>query len=163
MAPRRSPISLWCEKTWPDLYRFIYSRVQNRQAAEDLTQEAYTRILTSHDDNKPPPSQRFLHTVALNLIRDRWRRLRNRGGETPLEEALLAAGEDGSRVTDRLWLEGLMEALPRDQKTVLTMRIVRGYSRAETARRMSRTEASVRGLQYRAVQNLRRLADEGRS
>ena len=32
-----------CSQTWESLYRYVYFRVQNRQEAEDITQEAYVK------------------------------------------------------------------------------------------------------------------------
>lgn len=35
-----------CSLTWKTVYRFIYFKVQNRQEAEDITQETYVRTLS---------------------------------------------------------------------------------------------------------------------
>ena len=50
-------VQRWCDQTWPRLYRFIYNRVQNRQEAEDFTQETYARAFAhlSSLENLPPP------------------------------------------------------------------------------------------------------------
>ncbi len=171
--------------TWMRLYRFIYSRVQNREEAEDLTQEAYAHVYGAKvgqaggtgdggdagaTGGQTAPanvgSDPYLRTVALNLIRDRWRRQRTHGVQIPLEEDLLEgqAGtigdfeEDGA--VQRAWLQELLGRLPDDYRTVLRLRIVEGFSRAETARRMARTPAAIRGLQFRAVQALRDLMVE---
>lgn len=149
----------WCERTWPDLYQFIYRRVQNRQEAEDLTQESYLRALGHHGTDDAPPSPSYLRTIALNLIRDRWRRQRVRGVPVPLEEALLLRDEGDA--LDGALVRRALDGLPEDHRTVLWLRIVEGRSRAETARRMGRTADAVRGLQYRAVQAMRqRLREE---
>lgn len=150
-------VQRWCDQTWPRLYRFIYNRVQNRQEAEDFTQETYARAFAhlSSLENLPPPQ--YLQTIALNLIRDRWRRKRNQGIQVPLEESLLLGDSQTEAVIDRTWLAGLMAQLSADHRMVLQLRIVEGYSRAETARKMGRSEDAIRGLQYRAVQALRDL------
>lgn len=145
----------WCDQTWPRLYRFIYYRVQNRQEAEDFTQETYARVLNGVKSSRNLPSQNYLQTVALNLIRDRWRRQKSRGIEVPLEESLLSGSSQTEESIDREWLKWLMSQLAEDHQTVLRLRIIEGYSRAETARRMGRTEDAIRGLQYRAVLALR--------
>lgn len=144
------PYRAWYAAVWPQLYRRIYRSVQNRQEAEDITQEVFARVLKQ--GAAQPPALSYLHVVALNLIRDRWRR-RNRLQLTPLEEWSLCDGR-GDAAGD-LWIRELFERLPPDYKTVLELRIIHGYSRAEVAERMRRTEAAVRGLQYRALQRLR--------
>lgn len=147
----------WCEKTWPDLYRFIYHHVQNRQEAEDLTQETFSRTLAVISPTGGSPPLNYVKTAALNLIRDRWRRRRARGIQVPLEESLLTHDRETDDAVDRAWIAGLLAHLSEEHRTVLRLRIVEGCSRAETARRMGRSEDAVRGLQYRAVRALRDL------
>lgn len=153
------------QQAWLQLYRYVYARVQNRQEAEDLTQEAYLRAIArgrTPEGQSPggpgdSPSRSYLQMVALNLIRDRWRRHRAHGVEVPLEEAFLGRPDVADDAVHRAWVSGLLAQLPEDQRAVLELRILAGCSRAATARRLGRTEASIRGLQYRAVQTLRRL------
>jgi len=145
---------------WDTVYRFIYSRVQNREEAEDLTQEVCARVLRRQgaanpggpvprapsgvpaapvgaaasavpaDPLDPPvPSPAYLRAAALNLLRDRWRRRRSSGVLSPLEEAWLVADDDadpGARLLDRLWLRGLLDRLPPDQRQVLESASSRG-------------------------------------
>lgn len=155
-------------EAWRQLYRYIYARVQNREEAEDLTQEAYSRAIAGATGRgraaqaeeavgDGPPSRWYLRTVALNLIRDRWRRNRAHGVEVPLEETLLQGPDDADEAISRAWVRELLARLPEEQRTVLELRVVAGRSRAETARRMGKTETAVRGLQYRALQSLRSL------
>lgn len=155
--PREKVLRLWCERTWPDLYRYIYHRVQNREEAEDTTQETYARALARFSFPGDPPDLRYLKTVALNLIRDNWRRRKTRGIQVALEHTLLLRESDEEAAVNRALVRELMEQLSEEHRTVLELRIVAGYSRAETARRMGRSEDAVRGLQYRAVQALRSL------
>jgi len=35
-----------CSLTWETVYRFVYYKVQNRQEAEDITQETYVKALS---------------------------------------------------------------------------------------------------------------------
>jgi len=162
LPPAASPAAAEAYRQyWSAIYRFIYGRVQNREEAEDLTQEVCARVLRRR--GAAPPTLAYLRAAALNLIRDRWRRRWSAGVLSPLEEAWLVADDDadpGGRHLDRLWLRGLLERLPADQRRVLDLRIIQGLSRAETAARIGRSEASVRGLQYRAIQALRALVLE---
>ncbi|NNA37656.1 RNA polymerase sigma factor, partial [Pseudomonas lundensis] len=62
-----------CLATWQSLYRFIYYKVQNREEAEDITQETYLKALSymQKKNNKIEKHISFLKTVALNIIRDK--------------------------------------------------------------------------------------------
>jgi len=62
-----------CLATWEPLYRFIYFKVQNREEAEDITQETYVKTLTCWQEHKAPRENflGFMKTIALNVLRDR--------------------------------------------------------------------------------------------
>jgi RNA polymerase sigma-70 factor (ECF subfamily) len=61
----------WYQQTVSRLYRFIYSLLQNREEAEDITQETYFRCLRKNAENLPPYP--YLKQTARNLIKDRYR------------------------------------------------------------------------------------------
>ncbi len=140
------------------MYRYIYGLVQDRERAEDLTQETYARVFRASPSEAR--SEGYLRAVALNLVRDEWRRDKARGVPVPLEpfEDLLESKTDDPYITllaDHV--RELMERLPEEQRQVLEFRIILGLSRGETAAKMGKTEAAVRGLQYRALQSMRQL------
>jgi RNA polymerase sigma-70 factor (ECF subfamily) len=154
---QRQKLQNWCDNSWPDVYRYVYYRVQNREEAEDVTQETYARALKKFASRGKLPSQGYLKTIALNLIRDRWRRQQVQGVTVSLEDVFLLRESDEEAAVNRNVIRILMEQLSEEQRTVLQLRIIEGYSRAETALRMGKSEDAVRGLQYRAVQALRSL------
>src|SRR5438105_13873273 len=56
------------------LYTFVYSRVGNREAAEDLTSEVFTKALTHLDPTREEHSiVAWLYRVARNAVADYWR------------------------------------------------------------------------------------------
>lgn len=152
-------IRKWCDNTWPMIYRYVYGSVQNREEAEDITQETFVRALKkwSSLDNLPPNS--YLKTVALNLIRDRWRLLKTRGTRVPLEDYMLSHNSVSDQIDTQALMQQILTKLPEDYQTVLQLRIIQGFSRSEAAAKMGRTEDSIRGLQYRAVQALKNLVE----
>ncbi|MDD4238706.1 MAG: RNA polymerase sigma factor [Desulfotomaculaceae bacterium] len=153
-----------CLATWEPLYRFIYFKVQNREEAEDITQETYVKTLTYLREHKAPQENLlgYMKTVGLNVLRDRWRQKKRRGITVNLEEINPAetAGDDHQNViTQRLQLENALVKLSADQRAVLDLRIIKGHSVAETAKLVGKTEAAVRTSQYRALQALSQLLD----
>lgn len=154
-----------CKATWEPLYRFMYYRVQNRQEAEDITQETYVKALSSLQKHNVADENflGFLKTVALNEMRDRWRQKKRRGIPVYFEGVnfLEAASPDPQKeVARRILLENALAKLGQDQRAVLDLRIVKGYSVAETAMLTGKTEAAVRTAQYRALKNLAELLAE---
>jgi len=70
-----------CESTWEQLYRFVYFKVQNREEAEDITQETYIKAITyiRRNNVKIDKFISFLKTVSLNVIRDKCRKGKRQG------------------------------------------------------------------------------------
>ena len=160
MSTKKSPFNEhymenWYQQTVSKLYSFTYALLQNREEAEDITQETYFRCLRK--DSKSFPPYPYLKKVARNLIYDRYRHWQKSGSQMEdhtLSEDVSASEEDW---VTRSLVQELMNQLPEQYKQVLELRIIEGYSRKETAERMERSEDAIRGLQYRALQALRDL------
>ncbi|WP_456307885.1 RNA polymerase sigma factor [Geobacillus vulcani] len=155
-----------CLSTWESVYRLIYFKVQNREEAEDITQETYVRAIPYLQKNHVPPDKQmaFLKTVALNIIRDRWRQHQRRGTTADLEAIAPkeAAFEDPAEWSvQRMTIEKALNELNEEQRTVIELRIIKGYSVAETAQIMNKKETTIRVMQHRALQSLTRILHDG--
>jgi RNA polymerase sigma-70 factor, ECF subfamily len=152
----RKALEQLCALTWRQLYQFVYHKVQNRQEAEDVTQEAYSRTLRARPAGYSGGKfMVYLQTAALNVIRDGWRRAQTRSRAEVLLDPNVSAPDAAESVVDRELITAALERLSRDYRQVLMLRIMQGLSTAETAERMGRTEAAIRTLQYRALQALK--------
>ncbi|KPU44775.1 ECF RNA polymerase sigma factor SigD [Oxobacter pfennigii] len=151
-----------CLSTWEQIYRFIYYKVQNREEAEDITQETYVKTIAYMKKYKTSPERYigFLKKVAHNILRDKWRKINRSGTDINLDEINpeKVASEDYTEASiQRQVIEDALNNLNDEQKNVIDLRIIKGYSVAETANIMGKGEGAVRSLQYRAVQNLQRI------
>ncbi|MGP9075976.1 RNA polymerase sigma factor [Geobacillus thermodenitrificans subsp. calidus] len=151
-----------CLSTWESVYRLIYFKVQNREEAEDITQETYVRAIPYLQKNRVPPDKQmaFLKTVALNIIRDRWRQHQRRGTTADLEAIApkeVASEDPAEWSVQRIAIEKALNQLSKEQRTVIELRIIKGYSVAETARIMNKKETTIRVMQHRALQALNRI------
>lgn len=72
----------------------------------------------------------------------------------PIEKEAL---DEQKYITERLQIEDALAKLSEDQRTIIDLRIIKGYSVAETAQQVRKTEASVRTTQYRALQSLSKI------
>ncbi len=64
------------------LYLFIYGKVGNREAAEDLTSEVFVKALTHLDSSREERSiVAWLYRVARNAVADYWRAGGRRAGD----------------------------------------------------------------------------------
>ncbi len=145
------------------IYRYIYSKVGNREDAEDLTSQIFVKAVRSVDAERGPQSmQKWLFQVARTTIADYWRayyrasvssleELLDAGWEGPFNEEVVVANDaPGERV------QRILQALPPQYREVLTCRFLLNLSIKETALRLELTEANVKVLQFRA---LKRAAD----
>jgi len=146
------------------IYRFVYSHVRNREAAEDLTSQIFLKAVRSLDPERSADSgTAWLFRVARTTIADYWRAYYRRAATHSLE-ALAEAGWEGtsdadpslvkSSVADRV--EDILQSLPERDREVLTCRFLLNLSVRQTAVSMGVTETNVKMIQFRA---LRRAAN----
>jgi RNA polymerase sigma-70 factor, ECF subfamily len=145
------------------IYRYVYSKVRNREVAEDLTSEIFlTAVNGINREFSPQSIQQWLYLIARSTIADYWR-VHYRALTSSLDE-LLEAGWEGtakdkptdinSRSVQRV--QRLLLDLPERYREVLTCRFLLNLSIKDTALRMGVTAANVKVLQFRA---LKRAAD----
>lgn len=148
-----------CSATWEALYRFVYFKVQNREEAEDITQETYVKAFSYLQNGKVAPNKyiAFLKKVATNLLRDVWRKKKRRGIPVSIESIhpkFYAVGDHAETSTQRHFIENALAKLNEEQRTVIKLRILSGLSVADTARVMKKEEVAIRVMQHRALKNL---------
>jgi len=147
------------------IYRYIYSKVGNREEAEDLTAQVFTKALRGIDWSRDSETLRhWLLQVARTTIADYWRatfRLRT----TSLDD-LIAEGWEGpiaenppppDMIRPREEVAAIMAQLPKNYREVLHYRFLQNYSIKETARQLGLTEANVKVLQFRALKRAAEL------
>jgi RNA polymerase sigma-70 factor, ECF subfamily len=146
----------------PRLFRYFRFRSSTTEAAEDLTQRVFLKMIEQLPTYKSRgiPFAAWLFRVARNAWIDEDR---TNHPSLPLEaiaespsdasgpEALAAASLDSDA------LHKAVAALPPDQREVIAGRFFAGLTPRETAALMGRSEGSVRVLQHRALAALRGL------
>lgn len=144
------------------IYQFVYYRVRNRPQAEDLTSEIFVRMLEGIDryEAQTGAFQGWLYGIARHVMADFWRRS-YRMEQVPLEESdALSQSKHPQPARDlSQWRQALLRALPEKYRRVLELRILQGYSVAETAQEMGVSENYVKVLQYRALKKAAQLAE----
>jgi RNA polymerase sigma-70 factor (ECF subfamily) len=147
------------------LYTFIYSKVGNREAAEDLTSEVFTKALTHLDRTREEHSiVAWLYRVARNAVIDYWR-AGHGACVIALEEARMTrpsppAPDAGRQEQTAARARALLARLPEHYRAVLSYRLLDGLSVAETAGCMGTSEGNVKILQHRALKRAAELREE---
>lgn len=135
------------------LLRYVERLVGDRDAAEDLVQEAFVRLLR-RPDLDGEDARLWIFTVATNLVRDRGRAATRR-------QRLLAAGtveqpsinlpdEDLERAERIRTVRTALDALPERDRLMLLMR-EEGFRYSEIAEALNVSASSVGTLIARAL------------
>ncbi len=151
------------DQLYPVVYRYVRYRLDNEQTVEDITSEAFLRMLDAlkKDGRKIRDLRAWLLGTASHLISDHFRKQYRR------EEDQIEEHED---LPDGVTTEGLVEqafrkaevreavqCLTEEQQHVLALRFSQELSVEETARSMGKSANAVKVMQFRALQTLRRL------
>ena len=151
------------DRHFQQIYRFIYSRVREQTAAEDVTSEVFIKALKAipryQDTGRPFAA--WLYQIAVNAIADRYR---TQKPSQPLEDFhdLAVAGpalEDEAVQHDemkRIWF--LVEQLPAQQRTALILKFQEDMKIEDIAVAMGKSSGAVKLLIHRGVSKLRQDA-----
>jgi len=144
------------------MYRYVYYRVGKRADAEDISEQvflqAWAAIERFHWQGKPFVA--WLYTLAHNLVVD-WRRRSHPSDsldndEHPIDLRSTTAERALAQSLDIDLLAPAIRRLTPEQQQVITLKFVAGLETAQVAAVMNKREGTIRALQLRALQSLRR-------
>ena len=147
---------LYCDR----IYEYIYRRLRDRTAAEDVTAEVFIKAMRAIDGFRPggPPIGAWLYRIASNTVIDHVRARRSTVSlevapdsvdpARPVEEQAIDRVE-----TDRVWQA--VDALTGAQQLAVRLRFADDLPLAVIAARMGRTEGAVKLLLHRALAAMR--------
>ena len=153
------------------LYAFIFSKIQDRDATEDVFQDTFIKVINTLKRGKYNEQGKFLPWVmriSHNLIIDYFRKnkrlpkFKNKGGfdifsvlsdESPNAENKIVK----SQITDHVRI--LLEELPEDQKMVIKMRIYQDMSFKEISENTNVSINTALGRMRYGLINLRKMID----
>jgi len=143
-----------------ELRRYATARMRDADAAEDVVQEAFVRLVVESQARRSPRNPRsWLYRVVLNLIISRSRRAE----VARRRSSILAFEEIGDESP-----ETIVESLERSRALSATLRVVgadgrtglilaaQGYSARDIAEVLGRSEGATRTLLCRTRQHVRR-------
>lgn len=141
------------DEVFPPLYRYCQRLIGDPDAAEDVAQEAFVRLLDREVTGEPPAVRVWLFTVATHLIRDRWRVNQNRRRLLEINPVTPGAGPDPEEETERgqevAAVRRALDALDARDRELLMMR-EEGFSYREMAEAVGVQSTSVGTLVARA-------------
>ncbi|HEV3165893.1 MAG TPA: sigma-70 family RNA polymerase sigma factor [Isosphaeraceae bacterium] len=137
------------------VYGFIYSRVGSRTDAEDLTQEVAVKALPRlRCDAAPPEIRGYLYATARSVLAAFWSgRLRLPESELPENLGQAIQHEFFPSAGIAAQVRSILDSLTPNQRRVLELRFLLGYSLREVADEMGKTIGSVKLMQLRALRS----------
>lgn len=157
------------EAYFSPIYGFIRLRVSDITIAEDLASDVFIRMIESfRGQNAPRKSLRgWLFRVARNVIYDHYGKSQ-RLTETSLTEWIPASDDSRPEVQFMLTMDiqrtrEAIQHLTDDQQEVLLLRFGHRLSLQATADIMGKKANAIKGLQFRAINALRRILNDIRT
>lgn len=142
------------------IYKYVYYRTQHRETAEDLTSQVFLKAfdkLGSFDESRGTFSA-WIYGIARNALTDHYRSSREAIDIDDVWD--LRSDEDVERdVEARERVEKLrpyLQALPKDQRELVFMRLWDGLSYAEISEITGRSEDACKMAFSRTVARLRK-------
>jgi len=142
------------------IFRYVYNRVSDKQLAEDLTGDVFTRMLKGlpsyQDQGKPLLA--WLYRIAHARVVDHYRRVERRPNESDVESIPISVTPDmDERLLRQQAARALRDAityLTDDQQQVIVLRFIEGYRIEEVANVMGKKPNAIKALQHRALRSL---------
>lgn len=129
----KDPMSMNLKEQYDQLYRYCYFKLHNREAAEDITQEAFLRLWEKGYYRDTGKTMQYLYVIARNLCVDAYRRRRF---EVPCAPSDLPGMEDSSggewsadsffpdRLATALTLREALNSLDEEDRELMLLRFV---------------------------------------
>jgi RNA polymerase sigma-70 factor (ECF subfamily) len=144
----------------PRLLRFARRLTRDTPGAEDLVQEALLKAWRGfHQFHDGSNARAWLYRILVNASYGQGRKIRAAPTTVPLENQIQVGTNSNS--IERLEMNQALDSLPRDQRTVLLLGVVEGFTCREVSEILSVPMGTVMSRLSRARQSLReKLAPE---
>lgn len=141
------------EKYYSEILSFCISLTKNLHTAEDITQEAFMRMLANADtlsELTAPQCRSWLYKTAKNIFIDRVRRQRRESAAKIVEES---TEDDFSMVM----VAQLLYKLPQPEGALFRLRYFEGYNASELGEMFGLSPSTVRFKLSSARSMLRKM------
>jgi len=152
------------------IYTYAYYKVGNATEAEDITEQVFLKALEAigrYTWKKGVPFSSWIFKIAHNQVVDYFR-AQGKVINKAIDEEQINKLPDEKRsfeeeVDLKLLLEDAQKAISKlneDQQSVILLKFLSGFSNAEIANFLNKSEGAVKSLQHRVLVSLRELLKE---
>lgn len=146
------------DEVFPTLFRYCQRLTGDADAAEDVAQEAFVRLLERGVTGEPAALRVWLFKTATHRVRDRWRVATNRRRLLEIHPVTPGAAPDAeselTRAQDRDRVRAALDGLDARDRELLLMR-EEGFSYREIAEAVGVSATSIGTLLVRAQKRFR--------
>lgn len=143
------------------VYRFVFFRVgRNKELAEDLVSEIFMKALAHFGKYDPEQSKSaWLYTIARNHLANHFR---DRHVEIDIEDLVLSPSharevQPLEQREAELEIERALGELSREDRQIVTMKHLEGYSYHEMAELLDRSADALKVATHRAVKKMKEI------
>lgn len=142
------------------IFKFIFFRVNNKENAEDLTEEVFIKAWTKISDVSEQSFSGWLYQIAKNKVIDHYRQKKTTVNIEDIANILETdydlPGQTNALFDSKLLIE-LIRELPPEQQIIIKLKFLEDLDNAEIAELISKSEGSIRVTQHRAISRLQEL------
>jgi len=157
------------------LFDFIYRMVMNDSDTENLFQETFHRVVRARKKYQATAQFRtWLFQIAMNLCRDRFRRMKHRS-HLSLSNTLGSQNDESLELKDLVsdpapdvaksveagelesFVKGAIASLPEDEHLVVVLKEYQGLKFSEIAEIMNCPVGTLKSINHRAHERLKRI------
>ena len=152
------------------IFRYLLARLGRVEIAEEIVSQVFLHLMEKIDRYQIAPKDNatifpaWLYRLAHNKMIDVLRKMQRRE-YVSIEQAETIAEPQSllDVVEEQIDFEQLLRTLKllnEQQRQVLLLRFVEGFSIAETAQILQKSEGAIKALQHRSLENLRRYLQQ---
>jgi RNA polymerase sigma-70 factor (ECF subfamily) len=172
IAGDENALAILIKKHQSKIYGFIYSKMPDRDVADDIFQDTFIKVIKTLKSNSYNEEGKFLPWVmriSHNLIVDHYRKNKKMPMLRETEEFSIfsiltdnSLNAEGRIITDAIEkdLHKIIQQLPDDQREVLEMRIFQDLSFNEIAEQTGVSINTALGRMRYALMNLRKIIEK---
>lgn len=157
----REAFGRFAKIAYPKLVRFLFGKVGDWHAAEDLTQQTFIQMLRTSTFDPSKGADAWVFKIAINCERTRRQRLARRpveyGSET-IDNDTASEGDPGDELEDHEEVEQLLSCLPEEQKEVIVLYDIKGKPLKDIAEESGTPYSTIVSRRDRAIAKLRKSA-----
>lgn len=144
------------EQLYNPLFSYVKKRINNKEDAEDLTQEVFYKLSKSKNDGVENIKS-WVYTIAQNTIIDYYRK--NRVHSEDVEHIAIFEEENDDQAVVELsgCIGSFVKALPEEYRSLMTLSELENVSQKEIAQKLNLNYVTVRSKIQRGRKKLKEM------